>query len=105
MTVQPESTYVCIATSLRRPDIDLGLAKVVCLDLARQVDSLLSALSNSNRLAEAQTDQLARLRADNTRLHNQLADLQRLADQRGEAVAGLIEQQSACGTARGAGHD
>ncbi|SFB59023.1 hypothetical protein [Azotobacter beijerinckii] len=94
MTVQPESTYVCIATSLRRPDTDLGLAKVMCLDLARQVDTLLSALSNSNCLAEAQTDQLARLRADNKRLHDQLADLQRLADQRGETVAGLIRQQS-----------
>ncbi|WP_349571784.1 hypothetical protein [Azotobacter salinestris] len=94
MTALPETTYVRIATGLRRPDIDLGLAKVMCLDLARQVDTLLSALSNSNRLAEAQIDQLDRLRADNTRLREQLADLQHLADHRANALAGVLEQQS-----------
>ncbi|TKD45686.1 hypothetical protein [Azotobacter chroococcum] len=95
MTALPETTYVRIATGLRRPDIDLGLAKVMCLDLARQVDTLLSALASSNRLAEAQIDQLARLRADNTHLREQLADLQHLADHRANALAGVLEQQSA----------
>ncbi|SEJ28692.1 hypothetical protein SAMN04244579_03791 [Azotobacter beijerinckii] len=105
MTVQPESTYVCIATSLRRPDIDLWLAKVVCLDLARHVDDLLDILTATNFLVEEQAARLNRQRAENERLREQLDELQRLAEQRGNAVAGLIEQQSACGTARGAGHD
>ncbi|SFK45842.1 hypothetical protein [Azotobacter beijerinckii] len=89
-----ESCYVNIATSLQRPGADFGIAKVLCLGLARQVDSLLSALSYSNRLAESHYDQITRLRAEKNRLREQLAELQRLADQRGNAVAGLLVQQS-----------
>ena len=89
-----ESCYVSTATSLQRPGTDFGLAKILCLGLARQVDELRNALSYSANLVERQSDQFTRLRAENNRLRDQLEDLQRLATQRGNAIAGLLQQQS-----------
>ncbi|SEI91081.1 hypothetical protein SAMN04244579_02418 [Azotobacter beijerinckii] len=83
-----ESCYVSTATSLQRLGTDFGLAKALCLGLARQVDNLRDTLSYSANLVDRQSDQLSRLRADNNRLRDQLAD------QRAAAVAGLLQQQS-----------
>lgn len=98
MSTRPiESCYVSTTTSLQRLGTDFGLVKALCLGLAREVDNLRDFLSYSTNLVECQSDQLTRLRADNNRLRDQLADLQRLVDQRAEAVAGLLQQQPTLG--------